>query len=111
MVLDGDMDLESGDSTCGNRLPNITPEVASGDILLDDGKIVLKLAYLVKKLYVRTTGPLSNNKGINKQGVSSAKALTEKDKEDLITATKIGVNLLHYHLLEMPKTQNEARAC
>jgi pyruvate kinase len=40
-------------------------------------------------------GDLSNNKGINKRGGGiSAEALTEKDKEDIKTAAKIGVDFL-----------------
>ena len=40
-------------------------------------------------------GPLSNNKGINKLGGGlSADALTEKDKADIITAARIGVDYL-----------------
>ena len=44
-ILDGDMDLEPGDSTCvGIDYPTLPQEVASGDILLlDDGKIVFKV--------------------------------------------------------------------
>ena len=40
-------------------------------------------------------GPLSNNKGINKQGGGlSAPALTEEDKKDIITAALIGYDYL-----------------
>ena len=40
-------------------------------------------------------GPLSNNKGINKQGGGlSAEALTEKDKRDILTAAEIQVDYL-----------------
>ena len=47
-------------------------------------------------------GPLSNNKGINKLGGGlSAEALTEKDKQDIITAAKIGVD---YLAVSFPRT-------
>ncbi|MFN6885251.1 pyruvate kinase, partial [Proteus mirabilis] len=46
--------------------------------------------------------PLSNNKGINKLGGGlSAEALTEKDKQDIITAAKIGVD---YLAVSFPRT-------
>ncbi|MEC8375678.1 MAG: pyruvate kinase, partial [Pseudomonadota bacterium] len=44
---------------------------------------------------VTVGGKLSNNKGINRQGGGlSADALTDKDKEDIKTAAKIGVDYL-----------------
>lgn len=68
-----------------------------GDILLlDDGRVQLKvLEVRGMKVFTEVTvgGPLSNNKGINKLGGGlSAEALTEKDKADIITAAKIGVD-------------------
>lgn len=115
-ILDGDMDLESGDNACvGIDYPTLPQEVTSGDILLlDDGKIVFKVKEVSgKKVICEVTvaGPLSNNKGINKQGGGlSAKALTDKDKEDLITATKIGVNLLALSFVRNAEDMHEARA-
>ncbi|SPX40656.1 pyruvate kinase [Haemophilus influenzae] len=52
---------------------------------------------MVQKFSTEVTvgGPLSNNKGINKLGGGlSADALTEKDKADIITAARIGVDFL-----------------
>ena len=74
-------------------------DVVPGDILLlDDGRVQLKvLSTEGAKVYTEVTvgGPLSNNKGINKLGGGlSADALTEKDKADIITAARIGVDLL-----------------
>jgi pyruvate kinase len=115
-ILDADMDLESGDKDkIGIDYPTLPDEVDSGDVLLlDDGKIV----FHVKKVEgqkviceVVVAGPLSNNKGINKQGGGlSAKALTEKDKEDLITAAEIGVNFLALSFVRNAEDMNEARA-
>ncbi len=70
-----------------------------GDILLlDDGRVQLKvLSTDGAKVFTEVTvgGPLSNNKGINKLGGGlSADALTEKDKADIITAARIGVDFL-----------------
>ena len=99
-ILDAGMDLESGDELqVGIDYPSLPDDVKAGDVLLlDDGKIVFEVKKVVgKKVFceVIVAGPLSNNKGINKQGGGlSAKALTDKDKQDLITAVNIGVNYI-----------------
>jgi len=74
-------------------------DVKAGDILLlDDGRVQLRVTAVEGDSIlteVTVGGPLSNNKGINKQGGGlSARALTEKDKADIITAAKIGVDYL-----------------
>ncbi|MBT0717139.1 pyruvate kinase [Rosenbergiella epipactidis] len=74
-------------------------DVKAGDILLlDDGRVQLRVTAVEGDnilTEVTVGGPLSNNKGINKQGGGlSAQALTEKDKADIITAAKIGVDYL-----------------
>lgn len=77
-----------------------------GDILLlDDGRVQLKVLEVQgMKVFTEVTvgGPLSNNKGINKLGGGlSAEALTEKDKADIVTAAKIGVD---YLAVSFPRT-------
>ncbi|MDT8429437.1 MAG: pyruvate kinase [Pseudomonadales bacterium] len=72
------------DSTPGNRL------------LLDDGRIELEVVE-VTATQVRTRviigGELSDNKGINRKGGGlSAKALTAKDKADILVAAAAGVD-------------------
>src|SRR5574341_421050 len=67
-------------------------------LLLDDGKIVLDVTD-VRGDEVHTTvlhgGVLSNNKGINRQGGGlTAPALTQKDMEDIRTATKLQADYL-----------------
>jgi len=62
-------------------------------LLLDDGRIVLKVNE-VEGSEVRCTvkegGTLSNNKGINRQGGGlSAASLTDKDREDIKTAAAL----------------------
>lgn len=78
---------------------NLPNDVVPGDILLlDDGNVQLKVLEVEgMKVHTEVTvgGPLSNNKGINKLGGGlSAPALTEKDKEDIKLAAKIGVDYL-----------------
>ncbi|WP_395479690.1 pyruvate kinase [Candidatus Curculioniphilus buchneri] len=87
-------------------LPNY---VESGNtLLLDDGRIQLKVIN-VQGMQVQTEviigGLLSNNKGINKLGGGlAANALTEKDKIDIITAAKIGVD---YLAVSFPRSSND----
>jgi len=74
-------------------------DVAAGDVLLvNDGAIVLKINRS-EGTCVDTTvvigGPLSNRKGINKQGGGlSADALTEKDREDIRHAVSLNVDFV-----------------
>ncbi|MDA7746991.1 pyruvate kinase [Psychromonas sp.] len=90
---------EGNQQQVGLDYKELPEEVSTGDILmLDDGRVQLKVES-VDGNKVHTTvivgGPLSNNKGINKQGGGlSAAALTDKDKKDIITAAKIGCDYL-----------------
>lgn len=97
-----DAELPKGEGTqeaVGLDYKNLPKDVVPGDILLlDDGRVQLKvLSTEGEKVFTEVTvgGPLSNNKGINKLGGGlSADALTEKDKADIVTAAKIGVDYL-----------------
>jgi len=77
----------------------LVQDVNTGDILLlDDGRVQLRvLSTTDTSVFTEVTvgGPLSNNKGINRQGGGlTAPALTEKDKADILTAAKINVDFL-----------------
>ena len=97
-----DAELPKGEGTqeaVGLDYKTLPQDVVPGDILLlDDGRVQLKvLSTENAKVFTEVTvgGPLSNNKGINKLGGGlSADALTEKDKADIITAARIGVDYL-----------------
>ncbi len=104
--------LENGDSftltsrevECNNEISYVTykhlveevPEQAR--ILMDDGKVemlVEKVDFTNKNLYCRVIvgGTLSNNKGVNFPGIClSVRALTNKDKKDLIFGLENGVD-------------------
>ncbi len=94
-ILDGALGLDDGDrERVGLTYKELPNDVDRGDtLLLDDGRIVLWVeevngAEIVCK--VQVGGYLSNNKGINRQGGGlSADALTDKDREDIVTAAKI----------------------
>ena len=74
-------------------------DVERGNILLlDDGRVVLEVEKVIGHeifTVVRHGGPLSNNKGINRQGGGlTAPALTAKDMDDIKTAAQIGVDFV-----------------
>ncbi|MCL1124254.1 pyruvate kinase [Shewanella surugensis] len=99
-ILDADLGKgEGNEQHVGIDYKALPQDVTIGDILmLDDGRVQLKVERVESnKVHTRVTvaGPLSNNKGINKQGGGlSAEALTEKDKRDIITAAAINVDYL-----------------
>jgi len=106
-LLDANLAKGEGDKEkVGIDYKGLPADVFPNDILLlDDGRVQLRvLEVLGSKVFTEVTvgGPLSNNKGINKQGGGlSAEALTEKDKEDILTAAKIGVD---YLAVSFPRT-------
>lgn len=99
-VLDASLGKGEGDQTqVGIDYKELPNDVELGDILLlDDGRVQLRVDRVEgARIYTQVTvaGPLSNNKGINKKGGGlSAPALTDKDKEDIKTAARIGVDYL-----------------
>lgn len=80
------------------------------DLLLDDGRVVLKVERVVgQKIYTKIIvgGELSNNKGINRRGGGlSAEALTDKDREDLVTAVELGAD---YVAISFPRSADDMR--
>ncbi|MCT8346818.1 pyruvate kinase [Photorhabdus temperata] len=106
-LLDANLSKGEGDKEkVGIDYKGLPADVVPGDILLlDDGRVQLKVLEVQgMKVFTEVTvgGPLSNNKGINKLGGGlSAEALTEKDKEDIITAARIGVD---YLAVSFPRT-------
>ncbi|GLX80278.1 pyruvate kinase [Thalassotalea insulae] len=93
---------------------NLPNDVATGDILLlDDGRVQLKVLHTEgPSVFTEVTvgGPLSNNKGINRQGGGlTAPALTDKDKADIKTAAKINVDFLAVSFPRDAEDMREAR--
>lgn len=112
-----DANLPKGEGTqdaVGLDYKNLPNDVVPGDILLlDDGNVQLKVLSIDgAQVFTEVTvgGPLSNNKGINKLGGGlSAPALTEKDKEDIKLAAKIGVDYLAVSFPQSSADLNYAR--
>ncbi|MDX1489880.1 MAG: pyruvate kinase [Pseudohongiellaceae bacterium] len=111
-ILDGDMARDDGDQhAVGIDYKALPQDVHKGDVLLlDDGRIQLQVTSVEgNKVHTKVTvaGKLSNNKGINRQGGGlSAQALTDKDKEDIVTAAKIGVD---YLAVSFPRSGEDLR--
>ena len=97
-VLDAACQL--GDATrVGLDYKELPRDVRVGDVLLlDDGRIVLDAVHVQGSEVITTVrlgGPLSNNKGINRQGGGlTAPALTAKDMEDIKTAAALKADFL-----------------
>ena len=119
----GKISLQKGDSyiltsrsvECNQEISyvsyqNLIAEVPEGaTILLDDGKVemlVEKIDYQSENLHCRVVvgGVLSSNKGVNFPGVYlSIKALTEKDREDLIFGLDQGVDWVALSFVRNPQ--------
>lgn len=90
-----------------SKLALEVPENAT--ILLDDGKVEMKVVKIDKAnqdLHCRVVvgGPLSSNKGVNFPGIClSVKALTQKDREDLMFGLDQGVDWIALSFVRNPQ--------
>jgi pyruvate kinase len=90
-----------------NKLAEEVPENAT--ILLDDGKVEMKVVKIDRSnqelhCEVVVGGILSSNKGVNFPGVFlSIKALTEKDREDLVFGLDQGVDWVALSFVRNPQ--------
>ena len=113
--LDADLGKGLGcQEKVGIDYKKLVQDVNSGDVLLlDDGRVQLKVeSTSATSVYTVVTvgGPLSNNKGINRQGGGlTAPALTAKDKEDIKLAAKIEVDFLAVSFPRDAADMREAR--
>jgi len=114
-ALDTAMGANAGDEhAVGCAYENLPRDVKPGDVLLlNDGAIALrveKTAGTRVETTVLVGGPLSNRKGINKQGGGlSAAALTDKDREDLRHACALGVDFIAVSFPRTAQDLEEAR--
>ena len=95
---------------------NLAQEVPEGaTILLDDGKVEMRVEKIDKEAQelhcvVVVGGVLSNNKGVNFPGVYlSIKALTEKDREDLVFGLDQGVDWVALSFVRNPDDVREIK--
>ena len=98
--LDVSLDPSAGDAKAvGVAYKDLPRDVRAGDVLLlDDGQIVLEVEKVDgPRIHtrVRIGGTVSDQKGINRKGGGlSAGALTDKDRADIRTAAKLGIDFL-----------------
>lgn len=115
-ALDASLDKLAGNQhEVGIDYEALVDDCETGDLLLlDDGRVQLRV--LEKRparleCEVVIGGPLSNNKGINRQGGGlSAGALTDKDRADIKTAAEIDVDYLAVSFPRSGADMLEARA-
>lgn len=114
-ILDADLGLDAGTrERVGVTYKQLPTDVSRGStLLLDDGRIVLwveKIEGNAITCRVVVGGLLSNNKGINRQGGGlSAKALTDKDREDIKIAAEIRADYIAISFPRSAEDVNEAR--
>ena len=112
-TLDTALAADAGDAQkVGVTFKALARDVRKGNtLLLDDGRIVLKVQRVTGSAIITTVvvgGPLSNNKGLNREGGGlSATALTSKDRKDLVHALALGVD---YIAVSFPRDANDIRA-
>ena len=111
-TLDADLpEMEGYQEAVGIAYKELPNDLNVGSIiLLDDGKIILKVDR-IKNSKIFTTviqaGTLYNNKGINLRGGGlSASALTDKDKSDILIAAKADAD---YVAISFPINADDVR--
>ncbi|QCI26014.1 pyruvate kinase [Buchnera aphidicola] len=114
-VLNANLKVDAGDEKqVGIDYKKLYKDLKVSDILLlDDGRIQLEVIDIYqKKIFTKVLigGKLSNNKGVNKLGGGlSADSLTEKDKNDILIASNIGVDYLSVSFPSHPRDLMLAR--
>lgn len=100
-------DVEGTHDRVSTTYKNLAQDAKPGDrLLVDDGKVGLVcIAVEGDDVVCEVTegGPVSNNKGVSLPGMDiSVPALSEKDKEDLRFAMKLGVDLVALSFVRSP---------
>ena len=114
-TLDASLAVDAGtEDSVGIAYKKLPTDVFAGDVLLlNDGQISLQVLGIDGpriKTRVLVGGELGNNKGINRQGGGlSAGALTDKDREDIITAARLKVDYLGVSFPRDAADMEEAR--
>ena len=113
--LDSDLGNREGDqSGVGVAYDDLHKDVEPGNrLLLDDGQITLKVDRIDgTRIHTKVVfgGPLSDHKGINKQGGGlSAPALTEIDRQNIKLAAELEMDFLAVSFVRNARDVEEAR--
>ncbi len=114
-ILDAALAVDAGtEARVGIAYKKLPTDVFAGDVLLlNDGQISLQVLDIDGpriRTRVLVGGELGNNKGINRQGGGlSAGALTDKDREDIVTAARLKVDYLGVSFPRDGADMDEAR--
>ncbi|MEA3137891.1 MAG: pyruvate kinase [Gammaproteobacteria bacterium] len=114
-TLDASLGVDAGtERSVGIAYKRLPTDVFAGDVLLlNDGQISLQVLDIDGpriRTRVLIGGELGNNKGINRQGGGlSAGALTDKDREDIVTAARLKVDYLGVSFPRDAADMDEAR--
>jgi pyruvate kinase len=115
-TLDTELDAKAGNvQRVGIAYKELPRDVAAGDtLLLADGQIVLDVVAVgatTVETRVRVGGPLSDRKGLNRQGGGiSAPALSERDHEDIRFAAEEGIDYMAVSFAREAADIEQARA-
>ena len=115
-TLDPALDPQEGtDRTVGITYADLALDVHAGDeLILGDGQVELRVESVSAgrvHCIVTTGGELSDHKGINRRGGGlSARALTDKDREDVRLAAELDVDYLAVSFVRQGGDVEEARA-
>lgn len=107
-------DQDGSETAVAISYKSLPSDVKSDDtLLLDDGRLVFKVVNTTStaiECEVVVGGELSNNKGINRLGGGlSAAALTNKDREDIKSAVKLGADYIAVSFPRQADDIKEAR--
>ena len=115
-TLDASLAVDAGtEDSVGIAYKKLPTDVFAGDVLLlNDGQISLQVVSIDGpriRTVVMVGGELGNSKGINRQGGGlSAGALTDKDREDIVSAAKLKVDYLGVSFPRDAADMEEARS-
>lgn len=115
-TLDASLAPDAGDvHAVGLAYKALPADVRPGDVLLlNDGAITLEVEQVTGSRVVcrvRAGGVLSDGKGINRLGGGlSAGALTDKDREDILTAAELGLDFLAVSFPRDARDMEETRS-
>ncbi len=120
VLLAGEEELDTYHDGAGTPVvpvvyPQLSDDVEAGAlILMDDGLLRLVVSRVSgKAVHARVIagGTAKSRKGVNLPGVSvSAKSLTEKDREDVESMVKLGVDWIALSFVRAAKDVNELRS-
>lgn len=111
-AIDTHWPADAGTEECvGTTYQTLSDDVSAEDVLLlDDGRMTLKVLDVEGtrvNCEVLNSGELSNNKGINRKGGGlSAAALTDKDKDDILSAAKLEAD---YVAVSFPRSADDIK--